>query len=241
MRPALSGLLLLVVLTARAISSVDPWRELWSNPKLDESVKIVGGTEIVPESDLSDPERRIWIITTACLPWLTGTSVNPLLRAAYLAKERPKGKITLMVPWLQMEEQDIAFPPGVRFTQPEEQREYVKKWLIEDAQLPLAAEKLEIQFYSARYHDEYHSIFPMGDVSALIPDEEADVCVLEEPEHLNWYDHDIFDYWGGVCSVLRWRAPQSRHPHTPLLHHATRCYTIRFCPGIEHHLPPMLR
>jgi len=27
----------------------------------------------------------------------------------------------------------------------------------------------------------------MGDVSALIPEEEADVCVLEEPEHLNWY------------------------------------------------------
>jgi hypothetical protein len=37
-----------------------------------------------------------------------------------------------------------------------------------------------------RYHDEFHSIFPMGDISALIPDDEADICVLEEPEHLNW-------------------------------------------------------
>lgn len=36
------------------------------------------------------------------------------------------------------------------------------------------------------YHDEFHSIFPMGDVTALIPDEEADICILEEPEHLNW-------------------------------------------------------
>ena len=37
-----------------------------------------------------------------------------------------------------------------------------------------------------RFHDEFHSIFPMGDITALIPDDEADVCVLEEPEHLNW-------------------------------------------------------
>lgn len=37
-----------------------------------------------------------------------------------------------------------------------------------------------------RFHDDFHSIFPMGDITALIPDELADVCVLEEPEHLNW-------------------------------------------------------
>jgi len=27
----------------------------------------------------------------------------------------------------------------------------------------------------------------MGDMCLLIPDKEADVCILEEPEHLNWY------------------------------------------------------
>ena len=27
----------------------------------------------------------------------------------------------------------------------------------------------------------------MGDITALIPDDEADACILEEPEHLNWY------------------------------------------------------
>ena len=55
-----------------------------------------------------------------------------------------------MVPWLPLVEQDIAFPPGIRFSRPEEQRAYVIKWLIEDAQMPLAAERLEIAFYSAR-------------------------------------------------------------------------------------------
>ena len=27
----------------------------------------------------------------------------------------------------------------------------------------------------------------MGDITALIPKEEIDICILEEPEHLNWY------------------------------------------------------
>lgn len=43
-----------------------------------------------------------------------------------------------------------------------------------------------------RFHDEFHSIFPMGDISALIPDDEADVCVLEEPEHLNWWETEWY-------------------------------------------------
>lgn len=130
-------------------------------------------SEIIPDSDLRDPNRRIWIITTASLPWLTGTSVNPLLRAAYLAKDRPSGKVTLMVPWLKREQQDIAFPKDIRFDHPSEQMEYVKRWLIEEAHMPISAEKLQIAFYSASYHDEYHSIFPMGDITDLIPDDEG--------------------------------------------------------------------
>ena len=50
---------------------------------------------LLPESDLRDASKTILVMTTASVPWLTGTAINPLLRAAHLAAARPPGAVTL--------------------------------------------------------------------------------------------------------------------------------------------------
>lgn len=46
---------------------------------------------------------------------------------------------------------------------------------------------MSIIFYDAAYWPSFGSIFPIEDISSLIPEDEADVAILEEPEHLNWF------------------------------------------------------
>lgn len=147
-----------------------------------------------PSSDIRQPGRLFTIVTTAALPWRTGTAVNPTLRAAYLAKSGRR--VTLMLPWLaDRAQQQSLFPPGLTFEKPEEQEMHVRKWLAEDAgftEAGVSQLSLRISWYEARYAPDIGCIFPYSDglTRNSFPKECGfDVLILEEPEHLNWYYH----------------------------------------------------
>jgi digalactosyldiacylglycerol synthase len=178
------------------------------------------GEEVLPHTDISDKSKSIWIVTTASLPWMTGTAVNPLLRAAYMTQGRHEvgGKVTLMLPWLE-QPKDQQHIYNKIFDKPEDQEEYVRTWLIESANMKEECDDLNIAWYPARQEPLENSIYSMGDITALIPvswlwglcsqsfmfvdfdfadpccsidicpkkTEDVDICILEEPEHLNWY------------------------------------------------------
>ena len=87
------------------------------------------------------------------------------------------------VPFLS---QQKVYPNQMTFDDPEHQEVYIRDWLRNKAGMKEEADMIAIHFYAGRYQPDYGSIFPAGDVTQLIPDEEADALILEEPEHLNW-------------------------------------------------------
>jgi len=185
--------------------------------------------DVTPQSNLNLPGRHFHIVTTAALPWFTGTAVNPLLRAAHFHRrtqlinsnssaslgsapsnetavvlnddndtvcdERqeqvapPTRWVTLVIPWLELiEDQESLY--GRIFDSQQAQENYIRGWLRNEAGMPDAAcpeTGLQILFYPARYHAGLGSIFAMGDIIGLLDPSKMDVCVLEEPEHCNWF------------------------------------------------------
>jgi digalactosyldiacylglycerol synthase len=173
--------------------------EMWMRKEHDASLHSSNAnlSAITPESDLRLPARHFHIVTTAALPWFTGTAVNPTLRAAYLHRKTQEINnstdqwVTLVVPWLELP-QDQKQLYGEIFSTQQEQEEYMRSWLRDKAGMPDAADPesgLRILFYPARYHSGLCSIFAMGDLLNLIEEKggSMDVCILEEPEHVNWF------------------------------------------------------
>lgn len=148
---------------------------------------LVEGELALPHTDLSDKSKRIEIVTTAALPWKTGTAVNPLLRAAYMLDGRKErgGSVTLMLPWLERRaDQERVYGTNSVFETPQDQESYIRTWLRESANMPEASEDLRIRWYTAWQNKVENSIYSMGDITALIPAEDVDICILEEPEHM---------------------------------------------------------
>lgn len=214
-----------------------------------EELSIPDGDEPTPESDLR-PLRDYWIVTTAALPWMTGTAVNPLLRAAYLSQRNRRlrreqqeqegdvtttnneSTVTLVIPWLEDPKDRLGlYGADWEHATPEIQEEFIRNWLANSAQMPEEASKpdseqagIAIRWYPARYHTALSSIFAMGDPCELAPDPEKakrTICILEEPEHVNFYR---------APGRLSWR---DRFPHViGIIHTNYKAYAMNHYTGL---------
>jgi len=82
---------------------------------------------VLSDSNIKDPQRRICVVTTAALPWRTGTAVNPLLRALYLTRGRKQHFVTLIIPWCSdPNDRKLTLGDEYDFTTSNEQEQWIR-------------------------------------------------------------------------------------------------------------------
>ena len=121
--------------------------------------------------------KTVGIVATSALPWRTGTSINPLMRAFYLA--RGGIDVTLYLPWVDEKQQARLFPQDITCSSEEAQEAYNRAYLPRSD-----CPKLKIVFYPGKYFPMIGSILPL--VSPRKFAASRDWLILEEPEHLYW-------------------------------------------------------
>ena len=148
-------------------------------------VDVVEEEYITADSKLTK-DRSVVIVTTASLPWMTGTAVNPALRAAYMVGTGYED-VTLLLPWLEDDADQRTLFNGRVFANKSEQESFVREWISKNA--PDAdASSLKLGWYPSRYATGLGSILNLDDITSHIPSDKNDIVILEEPEHLNWHD-----------------------------------------------------
>ena len=163
-------------------------------------VDVVEEEYITADSKLTK-DRSVVIVTTASLPWMTGTAVNPALRAAYMVGTGYED-VTLLLPWLEDDDDQRTLFNGRVFANKSDQETFVRAWIQKNA--PDAdASTLKLGWYPSRYATGLGSILNLDDITSHIPSDKNDIVILEEPEHLNWYDLGVRRCCGAFTSLIR--------------------------------------
>ncbi|QBR70912.1 hypothetical protein CU048_06030 [Beijerinckiaceae bacterium] len=181
--------------------------------------------------DGSGPPRDVGIVTVSAIPNLTGTSVNPLIRAASLVEAG--WPTTLYLPWFALEEQEREY--GRSFADPDAQVREIEAWLPD----ALRPHRPNIVFYPVRFNATWALPLPAMPIASVLRRHRT--LILEELErHFfdgRWLDLSAFGFkhrFPLVISLLHTNFPAFVGLRTgrwirPLSRAMTRVLSRRIC------------
>ena len=153
-------------------------------------VTILEKQETTRQKIFSYDNQKIFIFTceiSTLLPCNSSNkAVNSILRAAYL-HNITKRDIVVVLPWLEQEDQ-LKFHGEVIYPNKLKKKTCIKNYLSQLDFLLNESFPIQFEFYPVKYHQDSNYIFGTNDILQSVsscPDSTKDVCILEEPEHLN--------------------------------------------------------